>query len=195
MAGDPGCPEIARHTGLTKLDVRLTFVADDGVAAFSQLQNLEELRLGQTWVTDSGLASLRQLPGLKTLDLRDTAVTDEGLSTLAGFKSLQRLLLKNSDVTAEGVSELQAARPELEIEFSPEIDESVVERLVEPNFDATPDLEFRTAAEGEVCQTFEIGPFSMCSLEHGWVKAIHAQSFKDMNDEHMAMLSRLRQLQ
>lgn len=193
--GDPGCTEIARHDGLKKLDVRLTFVADDGVAAFSKLQNLEELRLGQTWVTDAGLPSLRQLRRLKTLDLRDTAVTDEGLSTLARLKSLQRLLLKNSDVTAEGVSALQASLPDLEIEFSPELDESVAERLVEPDFYETPDVEFRTAAEGEVCQTFEVGPFTMCSLEYGWVKAIHAQSFKEMNDDHMAMLPRLRQLQ
>lgn len=193
--GDDGCAEIARHSGLTKLDVRLTFVADEGLAALSSLQNLEELRLGQTWVTDAGLPSLRQLRRLKTLDLRDTAVTDEGLLTLAKLKSMNRLLLKNSDVTAEGVSKLKAARTDLEIEFSPELDESVAERLVEPRFYDKPDVEFRTAAEGEVCQTFEVGQFTMCSMEFGWVKAIHAQSFKDMNDDHMAMLPRLRQLQ
>jgi hypothetical protein len=156
--GDAGCLEIARHSGLTQLDVRLTFVSDDGLQTLSTLKQLQVLRLAQAWVTDAGLASLKSLPRLAVLDLRDTAVTDDGLSKLAELPALKQLLLKNSDVTVEGVARLRSERPDLQIEFTAGIDESVTIRLRELNFslDYSDSDPFDTAAESEQLGKFAI---------------------------------------
>jgi len=192
---DAGCGDLAGHADLTHLDVRLTFVADEGVAKLATLRNLEQLRLAQTWVTDSGLKPLRRLPRLMLLDLRDTAVTDEGLRILAESKSLKQLLLKNSDVTSEGVASLQSARPDLKIEYSPEIDESVRVEFREPNFVDTEPLEFRTVVEGEIYDTLTNGPFPMTSLHFGYVKAVHVHKWEKMNDSQMESFQKLRRLE
>jgi Leucine-rich repeat (LRR) protein len=197
--GDAGCQEIARHQALTKLDVRLTFVSDDGVQTLATLKQLQSLRLAQTWVTDIGLASLINMPRLAVLDLRDTAVTDDGLSTLARLPALRQLLLKNSDVTAEGVARLRSERPDVDVEFSAGIDESVTVRLREPNIN--PDvLEskhfFPTAAEGAQLKQLIGLPISLSvEFRNGWASFVWADAKPNFNDGHFELLTRFRQLE
>lgn len=117
---DDGCRHLTSHPAMRFLDVRADFVTDTGLADLGKLTELIELRLAQTWITDDGLKSLAGLQKLKTLDLRHTDITDAGLKHLHPLRNLTMVRLVHSRVTEQGVADLQAAMPNLAVEFNPD---------------------------------------------------------------------------
>lgn len=133
-AGDGACAVAAKFPKLVRLDLRLTKVTDQGLAALAghpelrslsvegtkitdaglphlkTLPQLQYLHLGMeregTNVTDAGLQSIGELTGLTWLDLGDTKITNDGLASLAGLTNLTWLSLDDTAVTQEGFAHL-----------------------------------------------------------------------------------------
>ena len=108
---------------LTRLDLRYTFVTDDGLVGIKDLLQLKELILPHNTTdagfvhlaglvqlqkldvveldgfTGAGLKHLEKLTGLTELELRFTGVTDAGLANLKGLTHLRSLDLSVTKVT------------------------------------------------------------------------------------------------
>ena len=82
--GDDGLVYLADMKELFKLDLsELPDVSSAGLLHLSQLSKLRWLNLRNTFVDDEGMQSLAQLPALEYVNLSGTNLTDAGVSKLA----------------------------------------------------------------------------------------------------------------
>ena len=78
----------------------------DGIATFSQL---EELMLDGTSLSGVSLSGLSTLSNLKVLNLFDTAVDDTSVKTLVNIRSLKKLYIAKTNIRQPGLDELKAS--------------------------------------------------------------------------------------
>jgi Leucine-rich repeat (LRR) protein len=102
-----GLAPVAGLTRLKYLDLSVTDVTDDGLAALEKLDDLEELFLRKTLITSAGLAHIKGLKQLRTLDLDETPTRDDGLKNLKGLTKMRRLLLNFTQITDAGLANLR----------------------------------------------------------------------------------------
>lgn len=114
---DDAVDVITRQKQLEALDVRATFLSDDGIRDIAAgLPRLRNLRVAETWITDAGLQHLAGLSDLEILDIRQTDISDDGLIAIREFPSLQVLRVNGTRITPEGARALKRDRPALRIE-------------------------------------------------------------------------------
>jgi len=106
-------PELSKLIKLRKLNLRGTFVNEDGMADLVTLKELRELDLSESIVGNPGLESLAKLSKLEKLNLWGTRVGDTGMKYLATMTSLKTLNLdrvgfpsENVVLTDDGVKQL-----------------------------------------------------------------------------------------
>lgn len=116
---DDAVEVIVSQPRLNLLDVRATFLSDEGIGRLvAKLPHIRNLRLSETWITDAGVKHLLQLPDLQILDLRVTDISDASIETIRQMTSLKTVRLNGTRVTEEGAKALKRSRPELRIEFT-----------------------------------------------------------------------------
>ena len=93
---------------ITGVDLRASWVTDSDLRRLVLLPDLSKLDLSLTRITDQGMQELRNLTGIVDLNLYFAEyVTDEGLAAIKDWKKLKRLNLhgtKVSDTTLEHIS-------------------------------------------------------------------------------------------
>jgi hypothetical protein len=110
---DNGVAKLKNLTSLQTLNLFRTQAGDKGLASLKKLTNLETLLIGGTRVTDAGLVNLRPLKKLKKLSLFQTQVSNDGIAQLKLMSSLEVLLIGGSKITPAGTEELQKALPKV----------------------------------------------------------------------------------
>jgi len=97
---------------VTGVDLRATWVTDSDLRKLLRYPHLTRLDLSLTRITDQGMQELKSLTGIEELNLRFAEyVTDEGLAALKSWKKLKRLSVhgtKASDTTLDHISGLTA---------------------------------------------------------------------------------------
>ena len=92
---------------------------DEGLKHLRDMTQLKALwvGLGHGRITDAGMTHLAALSKLRRLDLQNTSVTDAGLQKIRGLTNLRALYLHGTHVTPAGAREIQAAIPDLNVDF------------------------------------------------------------------------------
>ncbi len=106
---------IGRLPEVNLLDLRGTWVTDEGLLHLEELGKLRTLTLAKTAVTDDGVAQLANIRSLESLDLTSTTITDESFTTLAALPRLRRIVLSGTHVSQEGLAAFRAAHPDVEV--------------------------------------------------------------------------------
>jgi hypothetical protein len=112
---DGDLAHLTRLTDLSDLFLANTKVSDAGLAHLEGLNRLSSLELHDTPVTDAGLVHLQRLTGLRNLCLAKTPVTDGGLAHLNGLTKLSVLNVMYTRVSGTGANHLKQALPSLTI--------------------------------------------------------------------------------
>ncbi len=117
----PGLAHIAGASGLTRLNLDGTQVADESLAAISGLKSLTDVSLSNTSVTSACLKHLGPLKQLRTLSLSAEKFTGAGFDVLAGCNELRQLVCGGGggnppcNITDDGLRDLaKATLPKLE---------------------------------------------------------------------------------
>ena len=87
---------------ITKVELKITDVTDEGLAHLEEATWITELHLPNQ-ITDNGLAHLSKLSQLEFLTLEEANVSGEGLAHLKNCKNLKLLFLNGAKVTDEGI--------------------------------------------------------------------------------------------
>src|SRR4029077_7362140 len=110
---DAGLANLAKLTGLKKLNLMGTGVTDAAMDILSGMRGLEELNLYRTKVSNAGLARLKTLRGLAEIDLRYSRATAGGVETLRAALPSARVLyleLSSRPQPAKDVARLTGAK-------------------------------------------------------------------------------------
>ncbi len=92
---------------LTKLDLSLTHITDQGMQEIKNLQGITDLNLYfAEYVTDEGIAAIKGWKKLKTLNLHGTKVGDVGLEHIANITTIQSLNVGSTLMTDVGLERL-----------------------------------------------------------------------------------------
>lgn len=102
--GDACARSLANFPTLRNLELHMTGLTDDGLAALAPLP-LEVLWLGPR-ITDSGMSTIAGFANLRHLDICTHLLTDAGLRAIAGLRALEILWLTRSRITDAGVEVL-----------------------------------------------------------------------------------------
>jgi len=78
---------LARFPTLRQVEMHMTGLTDDGLAALSALP-LEVLWLGPR-ITDRGMETVGGFSGLRHIDICTHLITDEGVRAIAGLRALK----------------------------------------------------------------------------------------------------------
>lgn len=91
-----------------------------GVANATKIESLRLLEVAYgPEVEDASLKLIAGMPNLEEFRIGSAKITDEGLQVLAESKSLKKVVLSQLQKVSEaGIMKLQAAKPELKIEFN-----------------------------------------------------------------------------
>jgi Leucine-rich repeat (LRR) protein len=106
---DAGGSVLKDATGrITGVDLRASWVSDSDLRRLVLLPDLTKLDLSLTRITDQGMQELKNLTGIVDLNLYFAEyVTDEGMAAIKGWKHLKRLNVhgtKSSDTTLEHIA-------------------------------------------------------------------------------------------
>uniref|UniRef100_Q026S1 Leucine Rich repeats (2 copies) n=1 Tax=Solibacter usitatus (strain Ellin6076) TaxID=234267 RepID=Q026S1_SOLUE len=116
--GDACARSLARFPTLRQVEMHMTGLTDDGLAAMAALP-LEVLWLGPR-ITDRGMETIGGFANLRHLDICTHLITDEGVRALAGLQQLQVLWLTRSrvsDASIEVLSQFTGLR-ELNVNYT-----------------------------------------------------------------------------
>lgn len=102
---------------ITWLDLSNTQITDEQINTIGKLPNLTRLRLQNNPIGDEGVAALSSLKHLESLNLHHTQVTNAVATTLGKIVGLKRVYLWETQATLAILSNLQAAKPELEVDL------------------------------------------------------------------------------
>ena len=83
---DDALAPLGSITSLTKLNLWLVAITDEGVKHLASLTNMNWLNLDQTQLTDAGFARLKQLPNLKYLNVANTSISFDVIDDLSEAK-------------------------------------------------------------------------------------------------------------
>lgn len=112
--GNAGMRSVAAMPKLTKLNLWLTKVDNDGVAELKGKTQLTSLNLDNIpAVSDPAIATILSLPELVFLHLGKTSVTAQGIEQLQALKKLETLHVTNLNIPDDVISRLQSAVPKL----------------------------------------------------------------------------------
>ena len=116
------------------LNLSKSKVSDEGLELLATFTNLKRLHLENTEIGDAGLTHIKSLSNLEYLNLYGTNISDVGLQELTDLKKLKKVYLWQTKVTEDGIPQLQAARPELDINFGweYELKQKLLARLEKP---------------------------------------------------------------
>jgi Leucine-rich repeat (LRR) protein len=106
----PGLQTVGAMTGLKKLDLGESKLADQSLPALKGLTKLEEADLSDTLLTDAGLAHLKNWVSLQKLTLGGGSFTGVGLDNLKDLKQLKTLWVMNTKLTDPGMAGLKNLR-------------------------------------------------------------------------------------
>ena len=88
----------SRVSIIHKIDLRCTFITDEGVKHISTLKELKELSLrNHNKITKESLPFLNQLTDLEYLDLSKTEITLEDLPALSNLQNLKELHISDEE--------------------------------------------------------------------------------------------------
>ncbi len=92
---------------LTKLDLSLTHITDQGMQEIKDLKGITDLSLYfAEYVTDEGIAAIKGWKKLKTLNLHGTKVGDVGLEHIANIITIESLNVGSTLMTDVGLERL-----------------------------------------------------------------------------------------
>ncbi len=99
-----------RHAGtlrsLESINLTLTPITDDALAALADLASLKVLGLASTKVTGTGMRALQGLRRLENLNFHSTPVNDAGLEWIGKMSSLRRLEIVHTQFSDAGTPSL-----------------------------------------------------------------------------------------
>jgi hypothetical protein len=101
---------------ITWLDLGGKGITNEHMVTIGKLENLTRLMLQNNPISDEGIEFLRDLKYLESLNLYGTKITDEALVIIRDLTSLKRIYLWQTDVSEAGIHQLEAARPDLEVQ-------------------------------------------------------------------------------
>lgn len=108
-AGNEVLPEIAKISGLEKLDLSHTHTTDKGLEYLEKLKKLTSLDLSETAIKGSSFGVLKDLENLTVLNLHNTEINDDTLRLLRGHKNLKCLRLSWCfGISSDGFKELSS---------------------------------------------------------------------------------------
>ena len=111
--GDDATTAIGSLSGLERLSLEGTKIANPTLKNIRALEHLNELDLSSTEIDDAGFEELAELSKLETLWLSGTAVTDKSLPLIQRMSSLQFVQIDGSQISSAGWKQLLMKRPEL----------------------------------------------------------------------------------
>ncbi|MCI0361670.1 MAG: hypothetical protein L0211_24565 [Planctomycetaceae bacterium] len=88
------------------LDLRLTNVTEEDLAAVAKLTNLTSLSLCLESPTEKGVAALAKAARLRVLNLQDAIVSNAAIAAIADSSSLETLVVSGTDVTEDALRPL-----------------------------------------------------------------------------------------
>jgi internalin A len=104
---DTDIRKLVEYPALTKLDLSLTRITDEGMAELKNLRNVSDLNLYYSeYVTDQGIAAIKDWKKLKRLNLHGTKSSDTALEHIAGIASLESLDVGSTLMTDVGLERL-----------------------------------------------------------------------------------------
>ena len=101
-------------TWLKMSNIKLT---DKHLAVIAQLKNLTKLNISLNAISNDGVKYLEGLSHLVSLNLYGTSVTDEAMESLEKIKSLKNVYLWQTGVTGQGAELLRSAIEGLEVDM------------------------------------------------------------------------------
>jgi internalin A len=105
--GDSDLRNLNELPDLTKLDLSLTHISDQGMQEIKDLKGITDLSLYfAEYVTDEGIAAIKGWKKLKILNLHGTKVGDTGLEHIAGISTLESLNVGSTLMTDVGLERL-----------------------------------------------------------------------------------------
>jgi Leucine-rich repeat (LRR) protein len=112
---DKGGVTVRDNAGkIVAVDLRASWVADTDIAELARIPDLTRLDLSLTRISDQGLRNLRAAPKIAELNLYYAElITDDGMSAVRGWKHLKRLNLRGTKITDKTL-EMLATVPTLE---------------------------------------------------------------------------------
>ncbi len=120
---DDGLKNIARLSGLQKLDLRYTDVTDAGLQEVAKLNNLICLDLTATLIKGSGLHSVTSMKSLEAIDLSKNKIRESCLKELTPMPRLRHLKVRRCDLTDKSFEfiDKMPALGELDVSENPHV--------------------------------------------------------------------------
>jgi hypothetical protein len=116
---DAGLVHLAKLPELDFLSLDGTDVTGRGLSTLKRCSKLTTLSLQRLKLDESSLGQLLELPHIQWLFLDDTNVSDSIVEILVQLPKLSGVNLRRTNVSEAGANRLQAARPQLLIDYEP----------------------------------------------------------------------------
>ncbi len=112
--GNAGMADVAEMPELTKLNLWLTKIDDQGLQSLAGNERLTSLNLDNLpGITDASIDVIASMPSLTFLHLGKTAVTADGVERLDKLQKLEKIHVTNLDVPEEVLQRLRDRIPSL----------------------------------------------------------------------------------
>lgn len=99
--------KLHQYPNLTKLDLSLTHITDQGMQDIKDLKGITDLNLYYAeYITDEGVAAIKDWKKLKHLNLHGTKAGDSALEHIAGINALETLNVGSTLMTDVGLERL-----------------------------------------------------------------------------------------
>jgi hypothetical protein len=111
---------LKKYGTLGHLEFKRFSVDARSLKAFAELTDVGCMMFQSCTVTDAtGLAELSKLGGIRGLLFWHTPIDDASIARIAEVRGLQIVSFRDTNVTQAGVDQLQRARPEIKVDYSP----------------------------------------------------------------------------
>ncbi len=110
---DADLPELAKLPALSRLDLSMTRISDQGLQRLTPLKSVAELNLYYAeFITDEGMSAVKAWKNLRRVNLRGTKITDTTLAYLGALPAVESVDAGFAQITDNGI-ELLSTLPKL----------------------------------------------------------------------------------